>query len=59
MSLDLSGCFLDESDDEEDIFYDAEEEFQDEEETLRDALGKHVRKICFLLLCSSFFDCLK
>lgn len=40
LSIDLSGCLLDETDDDEDIFFDAEEEFQDEEETLRDALGK-------------------
>lgn len=43
LSIDLSGCVLDESDDEEEeIFYDAVEEFQFEEDTLRDALGKHI-----------------
>lgn len=43
LSIDLSGCVLDESDDEEEeIFYDAAEEFQFEEDTLRDALGKHI-----------------
>lgn len=43
LSIDLSGCVLDESDDEEEeIFYDAVEEFQFEEDTLRDALGKRI-----------------
>ncbi|XP_035221148.1 cytosolic phospholipase A2-like isoform X3 [Stegodyphus dumicola] len=37
LSLDLSSCHIEESDDEEEIFFDAEEEFQDEEDTLRDA----------------------
>ena len=43
LSIDLSGCLLDESDnEEEEIFYDAVEEFQFEEDTIRDAFGKHV-----------------
>lgn len=40
----MSGCLLDESDDEEEgeIFYDAMEEFQFEEDTIRDAFGKYI-----------------
>lgn len=45
LSLELSGCFLDEFDDDEEIFYDAVEEFQDEEDTIRDAFGKHITVI--------------
>ncbi|KAG8200420.1 hypothetical protein JTE90_000503 [Oedothorax gibbosus] len=38
LSLDFNPCDTPESDDEGDVYFDAEEEFQDEEDALRDAL---------------------
>ncbi|GBO32849.1 Cytosolic phospholipase A2 [Araneus ventricosus] len=39
LSIDLNALPVIDSDEEDDIFFDAEEDFQDEEEALRDALG--------------------
>ncbi|XP_055934812.1 cytosolic phospholipase A2-like isoform X3 [Argiope bruennichi] len=39
LSIDLNALPTIDSDEEEDIFFDAEEEFKDEEDALRDALG--------------------